>query len=729
MKRLFASTICLLIGIVSVSLSAQTSNKKGVSVSEITNGTFYPKSAGKNFRSMPDGQFFTQISSDRKSILKCSFATGQVIETLFSLDNVEGGRGIKAIEQYSIAPSGHHILIYTEVQSIYRRSYNAVVYHYDVRRNKLEPLSREGGRIAIPTFSPDGRMVAFVRDNNIFVRKFDFDSEIQITNDGKYNHIINGTTDWVYEEELTTTQLMTWSKDNRFLAYVRSDESKVPAYDMPIYNSGAFYPTNYSYKYPKAGEQNSVVTLFVHDLSLKQSKQVALPLDKDGYIPRIEFTSFANGLAVATLNRRQDLFRLYMVNPQSLVPKLTIETKDQRYVNSDFIQSMQITENGFIMLNEEDGYTHIYSYGPGGQDKKKVVGGKYDVLALYGQDKSGNIYYQAADETPIRRRVLKVDKRGRITPLAAQKGINSAVFCSDFSYFINDYSADNTPPLITIRSGKDGRELRTLEDNAELKARLSNYNIASKEFISLPIQGGIELNGWLLKPDHFDANRQYPVVMVQYSGPDSQEVLDEYNVDWVQALVQEGYIVACFDGRGTGSRGTEWRKCTYLNLGKYESDDQIAAAQALSKLSYVDGKRIAIWGWSFGGYNVLRCLCRGNGVFAAGVAIAPVTDWRFYDTIYTERFMRTPQENPSGYSTSSCLTIAKDLKGKLLLISGSADDNVHLQNTMLMSEALVYNNIPFEMAVYNDRNHGIYGGNARPHLYNKVIEFLNRSLK
>lgn len=728
-RTLFRKTwLCLVAGMALCGSVTDAQSQRTVSIQEITQGYFYPRSAGGDYRSMPDGKHYTTISEDGRSLVKYSFATGKKVETLFSLNDHKEAP-FKTFEQYRISPNGHHILILTNRRRIFRRSYTAEAYHYDVRRKTIEPLSPKGGAIMIPTFSPDGRMVAFVRDNNIFVRKFDYNSEVQITRDGLRNEIINGTTDWVYEEEFTTTQLMSWSADSRFLAFVRSDESKVPAYDMPIYQVEGLYPKNYTYKYPKAGETNSSVSLWVHDLQLKQNKEVPLPLDRDGYIPRVEFAQGTNNLIAATLNRRQDHLCLYTINPQSMLPKLTIEQKDNRYINSEFIQSMVLDKEGFVMLSEEDGYTHVYTYGATGQAKKQITKGAYDVLALYGKDNAGNIYYQAADQTPIRRRVLKADRNGRTTVLAGAAGINEAVFSADFSYFINDYSADCIPNQITLCSGQNGKLIRTLEENKELVKQLDKYNITKKEFITLEINGGISLNGWMLKPHGFDATKQYPVVMVQYSGPDSQQVLDSYGVDWVHALLNEGFIVVCVDGRGTGSRGTEWRKCTYLNLGGYESDDQIAAAQALGKYSFVDSKRIAIWGWSFGGYNTLRCLCRGKGVFAAGVAIAPVTDWRFYDSIYTERFMRTPQENPKGYQGSSCLPIAKDLKGKLLMISGSADDNVHLQNTMLMAEALTQANIPFEMAVYTDRNHGIYGSNARPHLYNKVIEFLVRTLK
>lgn len=701
-------------------------------IEEVATGAFYPRTAGSDFRSLPNGKSYTILSADQKSIEQYSYATGKKEATLLDLRTAKGADQIKQIEEYTISPTGHHILIHTEVANIYRRSKQAIVYSYDVRRNLISPLSAQEGAISIPTFSPDGRMVAFVRARNIFVKKFDYDSEVQITTDGADNEILNGSTDWVYEEEFATTQLMTWSQDSRFLAFVKSNESQVLSYAMPIYSAG-LYPQDWVYKYPKAGETNSTVSVWVHDLDLKTSKEV--PLNQQDsqieYIPRVEFTPFDNQLAIATLNRRQDRFVLYLTNPQSLVAKPTLEITDKQYVNSDFIQSMQIDSQGFLLIHEEGGFAQAYSYGPTGQSKRLITTGRYDVLSLYGRDERGNVYLQAADESPIGRRILKIDRKGNVIPLSEGRGVHNAEFSKDFSYLVCSSSMEGVPPVITLKESATAKTVRVLEDNKALRSQLAQYAIPKKEFITLEVAPGRTLHGWILRPTHFSPSKKYPVVMTQYSGPDSQEVLDRYEVDWVHVLAQQGFVVACFDGRGTGARGSDWRKCTYLNLGDLESADQIAAAEALKKkYSYLDPNRFAIWGWSFGGYNVLKVLERNqNHTFAAGVAIAPVTDWRFYDTVYTERFMRTPQENPQGYQASSCLIQAQNLTGKLLMISGSADDNVHLQNTMFMSDALIYSDVPFEMAVYPDRNHGIYGGNARPHLYKKVIEFLHRSLQ
>lgn len=720
----FALLLALLAGSGATPLVAQ---KRPITLKETTGGVFAARGAGYGFRTMSDGKHYTLISPDYKRIIKYEYASGKEVETLFDVDKARDC-SVQQIWDYDIAPSGHHILIFTDLKPIYRRSYTMQAVHYDVRRNRCEPLSEAGGEIMIPTFSPDGRMVAFVRDNNIFIKKFDYNSEVQVTTDGKRNHIINGTTDWVYEEEFTTTKLMEWSPNSDFLAFVRSDESEVKAYSMPIYGDG-LYPTEYVYKYPKVGEKNSTVTLQLYDLEVKRTEQVDLPLDSDGYIPRIAFTGWGSDLAAITLNRLQNDLKVYRINPKSRTPHLTLREQDKRYINSDFISSMQFTPDGIVMLSERDGFVQLYAYGQNGELQRRLTQGDFDITAFYGCDKAGNVYYQAADETPIRRRILKTSPKGKTTVLAGQPGVNNADFTADFSYFLNSYSNATTPTITTLRSAANGKVLRTLEDNAKLVERLKQYEYNPMEFFTIEIASGQTLNGWMIRPPHFDASKKYPVLMHQYSGPDSQEAVDRFGIGWEYALANAGYVVVCVDGRGTGARGSEWRKCTYRQLGIYESDDQNAAAKALpGKFSFVDADRIGIFGWSFGGYNTLMSLCRGNA-FKVGVAVAPVTDWRFYDTVYTERFMATPQVNNNGYNLSSVLPIAKNLHGELLLIHGTADDNVHIQNSMRLATELVNANIPFEMATYTDKDHGIYGGNNRMHLYSRIIEFLDRKLK
>lgn len=718
-RTLFTTLILL------CSLTLMAQQQREITLPEVTSGAFAARGAGNGFRSLPDGKHYTLISDDYQRIVKYEYATGRAVDTLFDIAKAREC-DIQAIWDYDIAPSGHHILIYTDIKPIYRRSYTLRATHYDVRRNLCEPLTE--GDIMIPTFSPDGRMVAFVRDNNIFIKKFDFNSEVQVTTDGKRNEVINGSTDWVYEEEFSTTRLMEWSPQSDFLAFVRSDESQVKAYSMPIYGDD-LYPTDYVYKYPKVGEQNSTVSLHLYNLDLKRTDRVDLPLDADGYIPRIVFTGWGSDLAAITFNRLQNDLKVYRINPKSRTPRLTLREQDPRYINNEFINSMRFVPDGIVMLSERDGSTQLYKYGTNGALQQRLTQGNWDIISFYGCDSEGNVYYQAADQTPTQRRVLKTTPRGKTTVLAGEAGINRASFTQDYSYFINSYSNAKTPAITTIRTTKEGKVIRTLEDNAQLVAKLKGYDYNDKEFFTIEVAPGRTLHGWMIRPPHFDASKRYPTVMHQYSGPDSQEVLDQFYIGWEYALAQAGYVVVCVDGRGTGGRGTEWRKCTYRELGLRESSDQIAAAEALPKqFNYIDGDRIAIFGWSYGGYNTLMSLCRGK-VFRAGVAVAPVTDWRFYDTIYTERFMATPQVNNKGYEASSVLSIAHNLHGDLLVIHGTADDNVHLQNTMRLATELVKADIPFEMATYTDKDHSIYGGNNRQHLYSRIIEFLDRKLK
>lgn len=718
-RTLFTTLILL------CSLTLMAQQQREITLPEVTSGAFAARGAGNGFRSLPDGKHYTLISDDYQRIVKYEYATGRAVDTLFDIAKAREC-DLQAIWDYDIAPTGHHILIYTDLKPIYRRSYTMRATHYDVRRNLCEPLTE--GEIMIPTFSPDGRMVAFVRDNNIYIKKFDFNSEVQVTTDGKRNEVINGSTDWVYEEEFSTTRLMEWSPQSDFLAFVRSDESQVKAYSMPIYGDG-LYPTDYVYKYPKVGEQNSTVSLHLYNLELKRIDRVELPLDADGYIPRIVFTGWGSDLAAVTLNRLQNDLKVYRINPKSRTPRLTLREQDPRYINNEFINSMRFVSDGIVMLSERDGSTQLYKYGTNGAIQQRLTQGDWDIINFYGCDSEGNVYYQAADETPTQRRVLKTTPRGKTTVLAGEAGINRASFTQDYSYFINSYSNAKTPTITTIRTAKEGKVIRTLEDNAQLVAKLKGYDYNDKEFFTIEVAPGRTLHGWMIRPPHFDASKRYPTVMHQYSGPDSQEVLDQFYIGWEYALAQAGYVVVCVDGRGTGGRGTEWRKCTYRELGLRESSDQIAAAEALPKqFSYIDGERIAIFGWSYGGYNALMSLCRGKA-FRAGVAVAPVTDWRFYDTVYTERFMATPQVNNKGYEASSVLPIAHNLYGDLLVIHGTADDNVHLQNTMRLATELVKADIPFEMATYTDKDHSIYGGNNRQHLYSRIIEFLDRKLK
>lgn len=705
------------------SVSAQEGNKH-VNLKEITDGKFRQVTAIGEMRSLPDGEHYTAMNKERSMIIKYAYRTGNPVDTLFNAHKARECT-FTDFDGYTISSTGHHILIWRETESIYRRSKRAVVYDYDVRRNYVKPISDVEGKQMIPTFSPDGRMCAYVRDNNIWIRKFDYDTEIQVTKDGEVNKILNGITDWVYEEEFGVTNMMTWSPDSEYLAFVRFDESEVPEYSMQVYGNGT-YPSYYSYKYPKAGEKNSTVTIHSYCIATRDTKTLEVPVDgTDFYIPRITFTKNASQLAVMTLNRQQNVFNMYYANPKSGVFRLILHEENKCYVDSEWLSSIHFLESGFTYVSEQDGYAHIYLYSPTGVLQRQVTQGNWDVTNFLGVDEDAkNFYYESAEESPIRRSVYKIDAKGVKTKLSTAEGVNRAMFSDNFAYFVNIYSNANTPARITVNETKSKKELRVLQDNASLKAKLEEYAFSPKEFMTIHTASDYDFNAWIVKPVDFDPSKQYPVLMIQYSGPNSQQVLDQYEFDWEQYLASKGVIVVSVDGRGTGARGEAFRKCTYLRMGELESRDQAEAAQALGELPYIDKDRIAIWGWSFGGYNTLMALSTGNGTFKLGIAVAPPTDWKYYDTVYTERFMRTPQENFEGYTATSPLRKVKDLQGKLLLIHGTADDNVHFMQTMEYAEALVQANKPFDMHVYKDRNHSISGGNTRYHLYSKMANYI-----
>ena len=706
MKRLgFGALLSfLLVG----SLAAQNGSKR-VDLKEITDGQFRQVTNIGEMRSMPDGEHYTAMNDARNMIIKYSYRTGNPVDTLFNTEKARECTFDK-FDGYTISSTGHHILVWRDTEPIYRRSFKANVYDYDVRRNYVKPISDSKGKQMIPTFSPDGRMVAYVSDNNIWIRKFDYDTEVQVTKDGEMNKILNGITDWVYEEEFAVTNLMAWSPNSEQLAFVRFDESEVPEYSMQMFGEG-LYPGYYNYKYPKAGEKNSKVTLHSYDVTTKDTKELKVPVEADSYIPRIVFTNNDDQLAVMTLNRHQNVFNMYYANPKSGVFRLILRDENKAYVDSEWLNSIHFYANSFSYVNEQDGYAHIYLYSPTGVMQRQVTKGNWDVTAFLGYDEATKtVYYESAEESPIRRAIYKIDAKGVKTKLSTQEGTNNATFSDNFAYYVNQYSNANTPVKITVNETKSNK--------------LAGYSYAEKEFIKVRTASDYELNAWIVKPVDFDESKKYPVLMFQYSGPNSQQVLDKYSFDWEQYLAANGIITVCVDGRGTGARGEAFRKCTYLRMGELESKDQVEAAQALGKLPFVDKNRMAIWGWSFGGYNTLMAMSVGNGTFKAGIAVAPPTDWKYYDSVYTERFMRTPKENFEGYAATSPIRLAKDLQGKLLLIHGTADDNVHFQQTMDYAESLVQAGKQFEMQVYKDRNHSIYGGNTRYHLYTRMSNFL-----
>jgi dipeptidyl-peptidase-4 len=706
-------------------LSAQTGDNQ-IQLNDILKGVYAPSSVGE-MRSLPDGEHYTTLSGDGKAILKYAYKTGKITDTLFHVDKARETK-LERIEGYVISSTGFRILVWTDREFIYRRSWKANIYDYDVRRNFLKPLSDTPGKLQIPLFSPDGRMCTFVRDNNIWLKKFDYDTESQVTKDGEFGKILNGVTDWVYEEEFSTTSLMSWSVDSKFLAFVKSDESNVPVYRFQVFD-GSLYPGFYEYKYPKPGENNSVVGAYAYNVDTKDTKKMNIPMDADGYIPVIRFTKNVDQLAVMTLNRNQNRFDMYYANPKSTVARLILHDENKYYIDSDWIDAIYFSKDNFLYVSEKDGFAHIYLYTINGIQERQVTAGNWDVTALYGfNPETKTVYYQSAEENPLRRSVYKVDAKGIKTKLSVNEGTNSAAFSGNFQYFVNYFSNTTTPTVVTLCDEK-GKQLQVLNDNSSLQNKLKTLQYPKKEFFTFSNSSGDLLNGWMMKPFNFNSSRKYPVLMVQYSGPNSQTVLDRYEIDWTAYLANIGYIVVAVDGRGTGARGEAFRKCTYMQLGILESDDQVAAAKYLGNLSYVDKNKIAIWGWSYGGYNTLMAMSRGNGVFKAGIAIAPVTDWRFYDSVYAERFMRTPQQNENGYNISSPLKLAADLQGRLLLAHGASDDNVHFQNTMYYMQALEKAGKMFDTQIYPNKNHSILGFEARMHLYSRIIDFLDKNLK
>lgn len=711
-----------------------------VTLQDVAQGTYRAKNI-YGLRPMLDGEHYTQISSDHKRIVKYSFKTGKEVEAIFDVTKARDCN-LKTFDDYIMSPDEKLILIQTETKPIYRHSFTAVYYIYNVRNNTLEPLSNNGPQ-QVPLFSPDGNQIAFVRNNNIFLVKLLFgNSESQVTKDGEYNKILNGIPDWVYEEEFSFNRAFDFSADSKMIAYIRFDESQVPMYSFPWYKGMApakeeyaTYPGSYTYKYPKAGEVNSTVTVHTYDIKSHVTRQMDLPLDKDGYIPRIKFTSDPEKLAIMTLNRHQNRFDLYLANPRSATCKVAIRDEAEQYIKEQEYGSIAFYPNHIVLMSERDGYNHLYLYTIAGNLIRQITKGNYEVTSLQGYDEStGTTYYTSNEGSPLRTAVYKIDSKGKKTKLSAKEGTNSALFSKNFAYFINTYSSKDTPTEITLNDNK-GRKLGTLLDNKELKEQISRLNMPTKEFFTFKTSEGVELNGWIMKPVNFDANKKYPVIMHQYSGPGSQQVLDKWGIGsfgdggmFEAYMCDKGYIMVCVDGRGTGGRGAAFEKCTYLSIGVKESKDQVETARYLSTLPYIDGSRIGIWGWSFGGYNTLMSMSDGSGAFKAGVAIAAPSDWHFYDTVYTERFMRTPKENGEGYNAGSAISRAPQLQGKLLLIHGTADDNVHYQNAAEYSEALVQANKQFEMQVYTNRNHGISGGNTRNHLMNRVANFFLENL-
>lgn len=710
-----------------------------LSLKSITGGEFYAHGIyGVN--PLADGESYSQLV-DGKRIVVSSFKTGEQTGILFDADNTKGKVKVSRIDGYIMSPNQKNILLRTQTQSIYRHSTTAVYYIYNVQNRTLAPLS-DGGPQECPLWSPDGNMVGFVREGNLFLVKLLFDNaEVQITKDGKFNSIINGKADWVYEEEFVTNRSFDFNADATMLAWIRYDESQVPLFSFPMYKGmlpeikeNAEYPGAYEYKYPIAGQPNSKVSVHTFDIKSRATREVKVPLEAEGYIPRIAFSSDPDKLLILTQNRHQDNLQVWVANPRSTECRCIVTDEVKPYVADKTYTLFKTIKDGFILMSERSGFAHLYQYNLLGTLKREIGKGQDIITDFYGYDeKTGTYYYQAQDGGPLRTGVYKCDAKGKVTSISTEPGQNSAIFSGNFKQLMLTHHSAATPPTYTLRNDK-GKVQKTLQDNAALKQKIDGMNLAKIEFFQFQTQDGVDLNGIMVKPADFDANKKYPVILFQYSGPGSQQVLDSWYAGNCSAalleryMAQEGFVSVIVDGRGTGGRGAEFEKQTYLKLGQLESHDQVETAIYLSKLPWVDAKHIGIWGWSFGGFNTLMSMSEGRPVFYAGVAVAPPTSWRYYDTVYTERFMRTPKENQEGYDCSP-ITRAKNLSGSLLIIHGLADDNVHFRNVAEYTEALVHADKDFRQLTYTNRNHSIYGGNTRNHLFRQLINHFKQSMK
>ena len=719
-----------------ISTSMSFAQKQSVSVEEVYNGTFRTKGMDV-LRSRNNGTQYTLLNYDRASKVQTidlyNYESLSKVSTLLSTEDLDG---ISYMSSYTFSTDESKVLLATDLKPIYRRSRLGTYYVYDFSSKSLIKIS--DNQIQEPSMSPDGTKVAYGYQNNIYIFDLTNQSTTQVTFDGKKNHIINGITDWVYEEEFSFVRAFEWSPEGTHIAFLRFDETDVPEFSMPIYGE-ELYPSVQTFKYPKAGENNAVVSLHLYELASNNTSTIEVDAY---YIPRIKWKNNPDELAFQTLNRHQNKLVLYTYNKSNRQLSVLHTEIDAAYVDVNDDLTF-LVDDSFIWTSEKDGYNHLYLHEKNGKQKKQLTSGNWEVTSYYGYDqKNKKLFFQSTTNGSINRDVYAIGINGKnLQRLTSKEGVNRASFSKDFTYFINSHSNATTPPsysLLTtstssnIKDAKTSKSLmlKTVVENSALLEKLEDYSISYKEFSTLEVNGN-KLNMWMIKPVDFDPTKKYPLLMFQYSGPGSQSVSNSWmgaNDYWYQLLQSKGYIIACVDGRGTGFKGRDFKKSTYLQLVRYESDDQIAAAAQLSELPYIDENRTGIWGWSFGGDMAMHCILKGNDVFETAISVAPVTSWRFYDSIYTERFMRTPQENPEGYDLNSPLNFAERLKGKLLLVHGTADDNVHFQNTMRMVEALVQANKQFDWAVYPDKNHGIYGGQTRVQLYTKMTNFIINNL-
>lgn len=687
-------------------------------------GTFRSKSIDE-IRSMKNGENYCILK--REGIEKYAYSTGKKIEQIVSFSDLKFKTENEYVFDYRFNQDESKLLLATNPEFIYRRSYLANYYIYDIKTKQLASVNKDKVRLA--EFAPDGSKVAYVKANNLFMLSLSDMQETQITTNGEFNKIINGTTDWVYEEEFAITKGFFWSPDSKKIAFYSFDESNVKEYTIPYY--GSLYPVQYTYKYPKAGEANSVISVLVYDIEAQQTHNIDLGPNKDIYIPRLQWT-LNNEVFVHKLNRHQNHYELFVASCNDYKLNKIYDERNECYIEQVEDVTFLSDKKNFILKSEKNGFMNLYKVNIYTKEIEPITTGQYDVADIcYIDDKSGKVYFTAAQSEAYNRELLVVDKNKKIKKLSGKVGTYTADFSATGKYYISSFSDTDTPTIYTVNDNT-GKTLVVLEDNKDLKAVLSNYGKERKEFGKFKTSSGQELNYWIIKPEKMESGKKYPLLFYVYGGPGSQEVLNSQSrasdYMWFRMLAQKGYVVACVDGRGTGMRGEKFKKCTYMELGKYETEDQIEAAKYFGSLSFIDKNRIGIFGWSYGGYMSSLCITKGADYYKAAIAVAPVTNWRYYDNVYTERFMRTPQENAEGYDTNSPINHVEKLKGNYLLIHGTADDNVHYQNSMDLITALVKANKQFEHFAYPNKDHGIYGGNTRLHLYTLMTDFILRKL-
>lgn len=734
MKKHLLITFTLLVVLPLIAISQN--GTRNFTLEDVIKSRTFRSSGINEIRSMNDGLHYTVLSDDYSFITKYAYKNGEETGKIVDIKDFKD-ESIRMIIDYEFSEDESAILLQTSYEPIYRRSFKADYTIYDIKKKTFTPLSANGKQ-QLATFSPDSKKVAFVRDNNLFIVNLVNMQETQVTFDGKNNEIINGAPDWVYEEEFEFNKAFSWSTDSKRLAYMKFDERRVKMFNMtmfqgdkPAINDNALYPSNMQFKYPKAGEDNSIVTVHIYDTETTKTITADIGKEIDQYIPRIKFTQNPVQLAILRLNRLQNKLEILAADAVTGTSKVIYTEENKYYIDEGNFDNLNFLPDGktFVITSEKDGWVHIYTGDMNSGKLTQITKGNFDVTEYYGYDASAKLhYYQAAAVSPAKREVYSVKDNGTaIKLLTTTDGTNSAQFSTSFKYFIHTYSSATKPPVYTLRES-GGKSIRVLEANTELVNKLKDYKFRYKEFMDIPIENGMKLAASVIYPPDFQPNKRYPIVFNQYSGPNSQEVKDSWSFGFDDYLAQQGFVVVSVDPRGTGARGEEFRKATYLQLGKYETLDQIASAKYFATLPWADGNRIGIWGWSYGGFISSSCMLKGEGIFKVGVAVAPVTNWRYYDNIYTERFMRTPAENPEGYDQNSPLFFADKLQGKLLLVHGTADDNVHLQNTLELSERLVQANKKFDLMVYTNRNHSIFGGNTRFHLFSMIEDYFKNNL-